>query len=443
MKQHSAQAPIRVQPGRHGWIALSITALLALQCASAEVPVGLDIDELHGTLDEIVDESPLMSRLGQAVQTLEGYGLFLDVEIAYRNLMQSILQSVDQRSSLLTDDMEETLRRRRDGWVYDTGVTPEFPEEGVRIGLVRDEDDPELADLQGTTLLRINEHEVENQGLFILKRALRSTEAKPVTLVVRDTEGQVVTQTVQRVAHQLPDLEEPELLPFQLGYLRVHVLRHETGPAVSAALDEWAEAGSYGALLDLRGADGSSLDAVANIAERFAAAGTFLFAYRDLADQDLIVRTAEHDEALDMPLMVLVDEQTGGAAEVLAAVLSDSVRGVMLFGQQTSGDLLIRDRVQLDDELAAYIAIRRLATGGDRVYDGMSGIRPDVVTALNDISHPPTRSGRTAILDEQVEQEAMYNRIRGDATMRRAVDVLLGLKALDIRPHGSLPRPTP
>lgn len=409
-----------------------LVAVGFLQVTNAEVPLALDVEEVHGSRDEIVAESPLMTRFGEAVQQLESFGLLIDDDVTYRNLIQSILESTDPLASLLSDDMEESIRRRRDGWTYDAGIVPEFPTEGVRISGVRDEEHDAL---KGAVLLRINEHAVENQGLFTLKRALQSSEPVPVCLVVRDGEGHVTTQLVERVAHQLSDLDEPELLPFQLGYLRVNVLREETGEAITAILDEWAESGSYGALLDLRGADGSSLEAVGAIAERFATAGTFLFAYRDLADQDLVVRTAAHDDLIAMPLMVLVDDRTGGAAEVLAAVLSDSVRGVMLFGQQTSGDLLIRDLVQLDDQLAAYIAIRRLVTGGGKVFDGMVGVRPDVVTALADISHPPTRSTRTAILDEQVEQEAMYNRIRGDATMRRAVDVLLGLKALDIRPN--------
>ena len=136
-----------------------------------------------------------------------------------------------------------------------------------------------------------------------------------------------------------------------------------------------------------------------------------------------------------MPVMVLIDGNTGGAAEVLAAVLSDSVRGAMLFGRPTRGDFLVRETITLPDEMMIYLTTRRLETGDGTVYTGAKGVYPDVVVDRETTeATQPRRSMRTEVVDEEIEQEKLYHQIRGDASLRRAVDVLLGLKALGIRP---------
>ncbi len=392
---------------------------------------------------EAASAAPLAERLQVLVEALNEHGVAFDGDAAYETVVASLIKVADPAGGPQTAAAEEALTRRRAGTIYDAGLRLHITNESVRITHIREDTPARETDLEkDSTLLNIDQTDVSGLGLHRIIRLLRSDANEPVTLTVQTVDGFTLTQRVDRVETTLPDIESRETLPFQLAYLHVNRLHEGTGASIAETISGWAAEKRYGVLLDLRGADGTDLDSVIAVGELLAEPGGLLFAYRDKDDQDIHVAHAGDVEPLTLPVMVLVDSETGGAAEVLAAVLSDSVRGVMVFGQPTRGDMLVRDAVDLSDGSRLYLATRRLVTADGTVYTGMDGVRPDVISARIDedaSAYKPVRSSRTEVLDEEIEQEKLYNRVRGDATLRRAVDVLLGLKALDIRPRASNP----
>ncbi len=420
--------------------ALPRTALLALcaalLCAAPAVPADTDTP--------VAEPPPLSERIDALIDVLKEHGIDFDPEEGYETVLEALIAVADPLGGLQTEAAEETRARRRAGTLYDAGIRLRITNETVRIDQVMDNTPARDSGLEeGHTLLQIDEADIEKLGLHRILNLLRSDEAAPVTLTVQTNEGIIETQRVDRVETTLDAIESKESLPFQLAYLKVNRLREGTGTIIAEQIKRWTDEDRYGILLDLRGADGEDLDSVQAVAQHFAEPGALLFAYRDSGDQDIHVAHAENGGPLALPVMVLIDGETGGAAEVLATVLSDSVRGAMLFGQETRGDMLVREIVELPDGARLYLATRRLVTADGETHIGMSGVRPDVVTVRDDedtSAHKPVRSARTEVLDEEIEQEKLYHRVRGDATLRRAVDVLLGLKALDIRPRGNDPR---
>jgi C-terminal processing protease CtpA/Prc len=378
---------------------------------------------------------PWTERLDRFMSVLAEHGLTGESAALYNAATEAILARIDPLATPITEEALARMQTHRQGQLYDPGIRLTNDEANVVISHFNQEADAASTALEtGDIVLRIDTNEVKWVGLHHLKQWLRAEDDTPLTLVTRSPKTDIVTtQNVARTLYTLPDIETPAPLPFQMGYLEVNRLRPETGPRIAKTLRDWATDGFYGVLLDLRGADGDAIDTIKPVAELFADPGTLLFAYRDRTDHDLEVVHSTPASRISMPVMVLIDADTGGAAEVLAAVLADSVRGVMLFGQTTRGDLLLREPVRVDDERLMHLATRQLVTGNGHRYNGLSGVIPDVHVPLEEsIIPPPVRSGRTAILDEQVDQELLYHRIRGDATLRRATDVLLGLKALNV-----------
>lgn len=393
---------------------------------------------------DVLEPIALADRIQALVEALQEHGVAFDADIAYETAAEALISVADPRGGAYTEAAEHARARRRAGTVYDAGVRVAITNDSVRILHLPDHDFENLE--VGSTLLKIDQTDVTALGFHRIARLLRSDEDKPVTLVSQTADGFTVTQRVPRVETTLNDVEPGEELPFRLAYLQVNRLHAGTGATIASTISDWAADGRYGVLLDLRGADGEDLDSVKAVAELFAEPGSLLFAYRDKDDQDLIVVHADDTSPLTMPVMVLIDGHTAGAAEVLAAVFSDSVRGVMLFGQPTQGDMLVRNVVTLADGSRLHLATRRLVTADGTAYAGATGVRPDVVAGRGDedmTMYKPVRSTRTKVVDEEIEQEMLYDRLRGDAVLRRAADVLLGLKALDIRPRGIDPRHTP
>lgn len=383
--------------------------------------------------DDSVAVPGITQRLDDLIHTLRAAGFDWDDAGVFEQLVDTFVRTLDAHGGLDTPDAAQRRQRRREGWVYGPGIQLAVTNGNVVVASIRS-DVPTDHPLQvGDKVLEVDTHQAEKRGLFALTQVLRNTSPEPLTLVTRDDAGLTHTQQVARVAYQVPAIERAEVLPFQLGYLQINRLRADSGPAIVAQLQQWAEDGLYGVLLDLRGADGDDLDAVTAVASCFAEEGTFLYAYRDREDQDQLTARAAAALPQSFPVMVLVDETTAGAAEVLAAVLRDSVRGAMLFGRPTAGDYLVHETLTLADGLRIRLATRQLVTGNGTVYTGSTGLAPSVQTAAFDPrERESVRSGRTEVLEEEVEQQRLFYRIRGDTSLRRAVDVLLGLKALGI-----------
>ncbi len=382
--------------------------------------------------------------LGAAIEQLERQGFAIEAGTAYEAALTAVLQAMDPLATPLTEATREAVAQRRAGTVYRAPFDIGLTNESVRIVAAYPDPEPEeVPDWVGHELVRVAAQDVTALGLHQIENMLVSDGPGVVEVVTRRfNDGRMLTtQRLERVAHTLPDLKPAEKLPFDLGYLRIQRLRDGIGSRVVDQLSTWAKGGLYGLVLDLRGADGEALKEVQQIADWFAQEGTLLYALRDALDQDIELVYAQHDYYLGMPVMVLLDEETGGAAEVLAAILKDSVRGAMLFGRTSRGDFLLREPVQVDADQKWMLAASRLVTAQGTMYTGRTGVSPDVRVAADERTPARSiRSGRTVVLEEERAQVAMYNRIRGDATLRRAVDVLLGLKALDIRPAGHHPQ---
>ena len=300
----------------------------------------------------------------------------------------------------------------------------------------------------GEMIEKIGDQEIlSGTGAQAVARMLRGDKPGRMTVKIRDEKGVSRDVELERSRIKLQAVESAEDLPLGLCYLQLNGVFEGCGRDVVSSLRGWAESGRAGVVIDLRGADGMDLESVADIAGVFAESGAMLFAVRDMDNQDIGVYKAKAQTILGMPAMVLVDSKTVGAAEILAAVLSGSVRGAMLLGNVTGGDPVVRDWIALSSGESLYTMARRIVLADGHIYDGREGVKPDVVLSENAPAMPEFEpeaapvNGRE-ITEEEKQDKKLRERVKNDAALRRAVDVLLGLKALNIRGAGFSENPT-
>ena len=116
--------------------------------------------------------------------------------------------------------------------------------------------------------------------------------------------------------------------------------------------------------------------------------------------------------------------------------MKDASSGVLLLGETTSGDLGLREFVTLPAGQTLRIATRKLVTVSGTTYDGTAGVIPDIhipsePAILSDYDPEPVM-GRRAVLTEEWEDRSLRQRTRGDQVLQRAVDILLGMRALNL-----------
>jgi C-terminal processing protease CtpA/Prc len=221
-----------------------------------------------------------------------------------------------------------------------------------------------------------------------------------------------------------------EMWPENIAYLKLRNVAPGGGEEVLAHLRALSD--SPGIIVDLRGAGGDDLQTVVGLASPFYCPGEALFVLQDNRGLPVATNVAAACEPVPGFLMVLTDRGTCRAAEALAAVWRGSP-GVMLVGAATRGDSRQRDMLALPDGRLLYIATRRLVPARGDDYEG-KGVQPDVAVAA-------MSGGEAAFVDapahgkrlsaKSIHDRDLMRRVDGDAVLRRATDILLGLRALD------------
>ena len=197
--------------------------------------------------------------------------------------------------------------------------------------------------------------------------------------VIRAEEPEPVSLTVFRGDIELRSVAS-QLVPGGIGYLSISRFRDNTGEQVFSALESLNRFDLLALVLDIRTNPGGSAEAAKETAGQFLPDGA-LFGYVESLDGERTEVTIDPNEDRlnldDLLMAVLVNEQTSGEAETLAAALQDAGRA-RLFGTSTFGDPSAYGFVELSDGSAMYLPTsRRYAPSGKLL--GRAGLEPDVL----------------------------------------------------------------
>ena len=172
-----------------------------------------------------------------------------------------------------------------------------------------------------------------------------------------------------------------ELLDGRAGYLRPGLLDPDTLSQMDAALAGFATKKIPAVILDLRAVPrGSGFDEAAEFAKRFCPKGKMLFSTRKPGNKGERMFLSDKDPIFQGILVVLIDSDTSGAAEALAATLRANA-GAMVIGSDTSGEAVEFAEFPLGNGHVLRVAISEvILPGGHAIFPG--GVKPDIAIAL-------------------------------------------------------------
>jgi len=227
-------------------------------------------------------------------------------------------------------------------------------------------------------------------------------------------------------------LESAEEWPEEICYLKLRGVYRDAGEEVVGCLAKWNAAGKMGVILDLRSAGGESLASVDKIAELYVSGDPLLYQLKSGCGTVVESHRLKVDSMPmegDMRLVVVVNEMTRDASEVLAALLK-SRRHVLLIGARTKGDAGARESVRLSQNEILHIATRRVVINGQQ-YE-TSGVVPDITVDAGKGNGGKLPAKEISIKPESgkaQEDRRLMEKVYSDPALLRATDILLGLKA--------------
>ncbi|MBI5466318.1 MAG: S41 family peptidase [Candidatus Kerfeldbacteria bacterium] len=232
-----------------------------------------------------------------------------------------------------------------------------------------------------------------------LIRGKRGTEVKLTVLQNGERESKEVSLTRERIEIEIV---QQELKPLPTGrgqaaYVKVAHFSSNTDQLFREAWQKLASRGVQGIVLDLRNNPGGYLDQAIEISSHWIAEGVVVkeqFAPPEFRQH----RSTGKGELAAIPTVVLVNQGSASASEIVAGALQDTRRATLV-GEQTFGKGSVQDLEEFPDGSAVKITIAKWFTPKGRSID-KNGIKPDIEIKL---SKEDFEAGRDPQLERALE----------------------------------------
>ena len=231
--------------------------------------------------------------------------------------------------------------------------------------------------------------------------ALRGPEGDPVVVTVaRPPAYETFTFEIKRQSIPLPSVTwYPSPADPRLGVIQVNLIAASTAAEIETAVAELRAQDVASFALDLRGNRGGLVDAGVSVARLFLEDGEIL--KEKYRDQEVETHKVKQPGSLTgLPLVVLVDENTASAAEIIAGALQARGAAVVI-GNQTFGKDTIQLAFNLSDDSSIYVTAAKWWVPGLEPSIGEGGLVPDIVTAGGQATPDPAIAAAIAFFSEQ------------------------------------------
>jgi carboxyl-terminal processing protease len=215
---------------------------------------------------------------------------------------------------------------------------------------------------EGDAILAINDSVVIGKKLnnSQLRQMLRGSKDSKVRLrIARNNE--IITRELIRGTIPQPSLDAAYMLAPQVGYIRLNRFAETTYKEFMEATDSLLIKGMKKMILDLRGNGGGILEEAVKIGDEFLPEGKIIVSIEGRSIKNEVFRTTKPGLFETGTLVVLIDEQSASASEVLAAALQENDRA-LLVGRRSYGKGLIQEQYSLANGGFLRLTVARYLT---------------------------------------------------------------------------------
>lgn len=296
------------------------------------------------------------------------------------NAIRGMVSGLDPHSSYLDTDEFKDLQ---------VGTKGEFGGLGIEVGLedgfvkvispIDDTPAQRAGILSGDLIVRLDDTPVKGLSLNDAVKLMRGKPGTEIRLTIaREGEEKPLTIVIVRDVIKVTSVKS-RLIDNNFAYLRISQFQsHTTDDMLKAVkkLKKSAKGGLKGLVLDLRNNPGGVLNTAVSVSDAFLESG--LIVYTEGRDVESQLRfEADTDDVLDgAPIVVLVNEGSASASEIVAGALQDHNRAVIM-GKQTFGKGSVQTIIPINKQSAVKLTTARYYTPSGRSIQA-EGIKPDI-----------------------------------------------------------------
>jgi carboxyl-terminal processing protease len=308
-----------------------------------------------------------------------------DKDVAYAAI-KGILESLDPHSSFMTPDMYKDMQTETKGEFGGIGIEITV-KDGFPTVITPIEDTPAYkAGLKaGDHIIKIDGKPSKNMGLVDVVKLIRGQKGKAITLtIMREGFTSPRDFVLVRDVIQVKSVKY-RMLEDNYGYVRISQFQEKTSRDLDNALKELEKANKdkplKGVLLDLRNNPGGLLEQAVDISDKFLSDGLIVYIEgRQRKDNKVKFYATKKDDYLG-PLVVLVNEGSASASEIVAGAMQDYKRAIIV-GTKSFGKGSVQTIFPLNDGSAVRLTTAKYYTPKGRSIQA-EGITPDIIVDNN------------------------------------------------------------
>jgi carboxyl-terminal processing protease len=367
-------------------------------------------------VDEVPPKDIIYSAIKGTLRGLDPHSSFLDPEM-YREMQ------VETSGSFGGLGIEITLR--------DDVLTVVAPIDGTpayRVGIQ-----------PGDRILKIEGISTKDMQLTDAVKRMRGKPGTKITItIMREGFAEPKDFDITREQIRVQSVRNQELEP-GIEYIRLRQFQEQTASDMDTALDKFTKNGKInGLVLDLRNNPGGLLTSAVEVSEKFLEPGQ-LVVYTEGRVRNQNMRFQANAKKIygGFPIVVLVNQGSASASEIVAGALQDWGRAVVL-GTQTFGKGSVQTIIPLSDGSGLRLTTAKYFTPKGRTIHG-KGVTPDIIVEMP--KPTPVAVGETPKAPAPGAETRPGEDLKRDPQLQRALDLLKAMRILDrSRPATSGPQ---
>ncbi len=294
--------------------------------------------------------------------------------------IRGMLSGLDPHSAYLDKEEFKELQVGTTGQFGGLGIEVSMEDGFVKVVSPIDDTPAQRAGIQaGDLIIRLDDTPVKGMSLNDAVKLMRGQPGTDIVLmVVRKGEDAPLTITITRDIIKVKSVKS-RTLEEGFGYLRITSFQTKTGEQMRAAISDMKkEHGGElnGLVLDLRNNPGGVLGAAVAVSDAFVKKGLIVYTEGRAEDAELKFNATPDDILNGAPIVVLINEGSASASEIVAGALQDHKRAVIM-GSQSFGKGSVQTIFPMSNQSAVKITTARYYTPAGRSIQA-EGIVPDI-----------------------------------------------------------------
>lgn len=334
--------------------------------------------------------------------------------------INGMLTALDPYSTYMNQETYELYMESTNGEFGGIGVEVLFLDNALRVISPIDDTPAAKAGLQyGDLIVKVDGEPVGSLSQIKLFKKLHGTPGSAIKLTIQRGNQDSFDLTLERAIITINPIKYKR--EGDIGYLRISYFNEKTTQMLRKAIENIQKEGPLsGAIIDLRNNPGGTLDQAISVTSLFINKGKIVEVKSRDAMKSMVYEAVGGEMLKDVPLIVLTNNGSASASEIMAGALKDYKRAIIL-GKTTMGKGSVQGLFSLEGRGAIKLTISHFYTPLGHEIHG-KGITPDIVV-----------ESRPVIANLSYMNEEKQLIADDDQQLNRALDMLKGMALLKAR----------